>query len=225
MPPLDADGHIPPLPNSPGVTPYVVETANELLDGKDMDKVKYPKLVPVASKLARAYGWEQGKFTPKEQVMLRETTSFIQRAMRDDSMKALDEGAVSRLKMSQMIQNPDKESLLGRGAQTLFARGMTPSQVKFLQTYNQLVGVISGLSQLVRSGRATEATIERLKAELPNPNTTRDSRDAQQRLQRLLDEINLAMKKGTFTGPEADPAQQYLDNYRQRQGGASAPAK
>src|SRR5215831_311751 len=221
---LDAQGHIPPLK---GVPPAVVETANELLDDKDMDKIKYAKLIPVAAALARKYGWEQGKFTPKEQVMLRETSTFLQRAMTDGSMAVLDEGTVSRLKLMQLIQNPDKEGMLGRGAQTIFAQGMTPSQVKFVQTYNQLVGTISGLSQLVRSGRATEATIERLKAELPNPITTKNSADAMQRLQRLMDEINVAMRKGSFisTGDEVDQqAREFRERVRQKHaGGASAP--
>jgi len=208
--PLDADGHIPP---SASVNPYVRETANELLDGKDMDKVKYSKLIPVASQLARRYGWEQGKFTPREQVMLRETSTFIQRAMNDDSMKALDEGGMSRLRLQQIAQSPDKEGFIGRLFTLGAASGMTDSQKKFLQTYNQLVGTISGMAQLVRSGRATEATIERLKAELPNPTNTRDSKDARERLQRLMDEINVAMQKGTFTdsGNTADPAQSLID--------------
>jgi len=220
--PLDADGHIPP---SAAVNPYVRETANELLDGKDMDKVKYSKLIPVASQLARRYGWEQGKFTPREQVMLRETSTFIQRAMNDDSMKALDEGGMSRLRLQQIAQSPDKEGFLPRIMTLGAASGMSDSQKKFLQTYNQLVGTISGMAQLVRSGRATEATIERLKAELPNPTNTRDSKDAHERLQRLMDEINLAMKKGTFTDSgnagDADPAQSLIDRIL-KGGGANA---
>lgn len=222
--PLDTEGHI---PASAFTNPYVRETANELLDGKDMDKVKYAKLVPVASALARRYGWEQGKFTPHEQVMLRETTTFLQRAMADDSMNALDGSATDRLKLQQMLQNPDREGFIGRGISMLAARGMSPEQQKFIQTYNQLVGTISGLAQLVRSGRATEATIERLKAELPNPTNTRDSKDAKQRLQRLMDEINVAMKKGTFTGPEAggsaDPAQQLIDKILKGGGSNASP--
>jgi hypothetical protein len=220
---LDADGHILPIK---GVPPTVVETANELIDEKDMDKIKYAKLIPVAAALARKYGWEQGKFTPKEQTLLRESTNFIQRAMRDGSMKALDEGITSRLKLAQLIQNPEKENFIGRSAQTYLATGMSPSQQKFIQTYNQLVGTISGLAQLVRSGRITEPTIERLKAELPNPITTKDSKDAQQRLQRLLDEVNVAMRKGTFLGPDTDdPAQKFLEDFRRRQqgGGSVAP--
>jgi hypothetical protein len=200
--PLDPDGHI-PATTAKLSNPYVVETANELLDGIDVKQVRYPKLVPVAAQLARRFGWEQGKFTPKEQVMLRETTNFIQRAMQDDSMKALDEGTASRLQLQQLAMNPDKEGYIGRGLSVLSARNMSDSQKNFIQTYNQLVGTISGLAQLVRSGRATEATIERLKTELPNPSTTRDSKDAHERLQRLMDEINVAMQKGTFTGPDS----------------------
>jgi len=222
--PLDAEGHI---PVGTLLNPTVREAANELLDGQDKLKIQPSKLADVAASVARRYGWEQGKFTPREQVMLRETSTFIQRAMSDDSMKALDEGGMSRLRLQQIAQNPDKEGFIGRVATLAASSGMSDSQKKFLQTYNQLVGTISGMAQLVRSGRATEATIERLKAELPNPTNTRDSKDAHERLQRLTDEINVAMKKGTFLGPEggaADPAQQLIDRILKPKtaGGASA---
>jgi len=206
--PLDAEGHI---PHSPLLNEHVREAANELLDGQDKLKIQPSKLADAAATLARRYGWEQGKFTPKEQTMLRETTTFLQRAMRDDSMSALDAGPVDRLRLQQIAQNPDKEGFIGRSVTMLASRGMTPSQQAFIQTYNQLVGTISGLAQLVRSGRATEATIERLKAELPNPTNTRDSKDAHERLQRLMDEINVAMQKGRFTGPESDQAQDIIN--------------
>jgi hypothetical protein len=75
-----------------------------------------------------------------------------------------------------------------------------------MRLYNQLVGTISGLGQLVRSGRVTEATIERLKSELPNPVTTKDSADARIRIKRLLKEIDVALQKGTFEGPRATGA-------------------
>lgn len=192
---LDADGHIP----SGVANPQVTEAANQLLDGTDKDKLPMKAREPAAA-LARSFGWEQGKFTPKEQVMLREATTFLQKAVSDPSLAALDAPLSDRLQLGQVLANPDREGLLGRGLSTLSATNMDPTQAAFVQMYNQLVGTISGLAQLVRSGRATEATIERLKAELPNPVTTKNSADGRKRLQRLLEEIDVAMKKGAFEG-------------------------
>jgi hypothetical protein len=194
-PTLDADGHIP----AGSANPQVSEAANQLLDGSDKDKLPMKVREPAAA-LARRYGWEQGKFTPKEQVMLREATTFLQQAANDDSLSALDAGFADRMQLAQVLANPDKEGMVGRGLSTAAAQNMDPKQAKFVQLYNQLVGTISGMAQLVRSGRATEATIERLKSELPNPVTTKDSKDARQRIQRLLKEIDVAMAKGSFEG-------------------------
>lgn len=195
---LDASGHI---PESSGENHQLIEGANELLDGTDISKLKMStKDVMAASALARKYGWEQGKFTPKEQVMLKEATTFLTSARDDKALKALDGDFLSRMQLAQVAKTPDKEGFIGKGLSLAAAQNMTEDQKNFIQMYNQLVGTISGLAQLVRSGRATEATIERLKAELPNPVTTKDSADAKQRIQRLLKEVDVALQKGSFTG-------------------------
>ena len=64
--------------------------------------------------------------------------------------------------------------------------------------YNQLAGTISGLGQLTRGGRVTEATINRLVNELPNPMQSQSSADAKQRFRRLLSEISIAQQSGQF---------------------------
>ena len=218
LPPLDADGHIPPVA-LPGATPQVVEGANRLLDGIDAEKLP-TKTRMLSESLARRYGWEQGKFTPKEQVMLREATTFLQQALTDSKgnpnpvLNVLDEGYFDRMKIGQALQIPDKEGIIGRAATTLSAMNLTDQQAAYVRMYNQLVGTISGLGQLVRTGRATEATIDRLKAELPNPTTTQGSADARKRIQRLLREIDVALTKGSFTGTAAAPA---------KKGGPPAP--
>jgi hypothetical protein len=177
-----------------------MEGANQLLDGQDVNKLP-AKTRDLSASLARNYGWEQGKFTPKEQVMLKESTTFIDDAIKNDAaLKVLDEGYFDRNKVAQVVDSVDSKGMLSRAITTAAAKNLTPSEAEFVRTYNQLVGTISGLGQLVRSGRATEATIERLKKELPNPLTTRDSADAKERLQRLRKEIDVAMEKGTFTG-------------------------
>jgi hypothetical protein len=197
LPPLDADGHV---PASAPVAPQVLEGANQLLDGQDVNKLP-AKTRDLSAKLARAYGWEQGKFTPKEQTMLREATTFIDDAMGNDkALAVLDEGWLDRQKITQVVDSVDAKGMISRAITTAAAQNLTDDEAEFVRAYNQLVGTISGFGQLVRSGRATEATIERLKKELPNPMTTKDSKDAMARLQRLRKEIDVGLQKGTFTG-------------------------
>lgn len=195
VPPLDADGHIP----STAGNPQVIEAANQLLDGSDKDKLP-AKVRELASGMARKYGWQQGKFTPKEQVMLRESTTFIDQALNNPALSALDGSYTDRMQLAQVLKSPDKEGVIGGALSVASAQNLDPKQAEFVRMYNQLVGTISGLAQLVRSGRATEATIDRLKQELPNPMTTKDSADGKKRLERLREEIDVAMKKGAFEG-------------------------
>lgn len=224
--PLDADGHI-PIEKSSRLNPFVVEGANQLLDGMAIKDLQIPeKAKPAAAALARQHGWEQGKFTPKEQVMLREATSILQQTYSSPSLKVLDEDWLQRQKLAQVISNPDKMGMFARGLTNAAAMNLTNSQAEFLRLYNQMVGRISGLSQLVRSGRATEAQIERLKAEIPNPLTTRDSSDARKRLKLILNEVEIAMQKGTFEGVEEQPQTQGLSpaaqEYMKKLGGNGA---
>jgi hypothetical protein len=58
----------------------VVEAANQLLDGQDLNKLPQKVREP-AARMARQYGWEQGKFTPREQSQLRTASTFINEAL------------------------------------------------------------------------------------------------------------------------------------------------
>jgi hypothetical protein len=153
--------------------------------------------------------------------MLREATTYIDGALTNKTaLSALDGSYTDRLKLAQALKSPDKESMIGGALSLASAQNLDANQAEFARMYNQLVGTISGLSQLVRSNRATEATIERLKAELPNPTTTKDSADGLERLKRLRSEIDVAMKKGTFEG--ANQSQQQATPAK---GGANSTAK
>lgn len=196
---LDQNGHIPP---TGAVNAQVREAANQLLDGKDIDKLPSKVRIP-AAEIARSYGWEQGKFTPKEQIMLREASTFLNQMASSPSLAALDSGFISQLPMIAQGADPAKETLFGKAMDKLSAKHLTTEQAEFMRLYRQTVGTISGLSQLVRSGRATEATINKLIAELPNPYNTKDSADAKSRLLRLKQEISVALEKGTFTSEES----------------------
>jgi len=191
---LDETGHIP----SNASNPQVVEFANQLLDDRDVDKIPAKAKAPAAA-LARQYGWEQGKFTPKEQLLLKESETFIQEAAKNPALSVLD-NPVSRAKLSQLIGDAQKKGTMGKLLAVGLSSNMAPEEAEFLRMYNQLVGTISGLGQLTRSGRITEATINRLMQELPNPITTQSAGDAKARLQRLQNELNVAVQKFSSVG-------------------------
>lgn len=195
---LDANGQI---PASAGGNPQVREFAQQLIDDRDVDKIP-AKAKAAAALLARQYGWQQGTFTPKENVLLRESANFINEASSNPSLAVLD-SPLSRLKLAQVISASDKEGALGKLATIATTAAENPQEAEFIRMYNQLVGTISGLSSLTRSGRATEQTINRLVKELPNPLTTTSSDDARKRLTRLNQELTVAQQKGSFATPVA----------------------
>jgi hypothetical protein len=194
---LDEQGHI---PDTAKVNPGLREAANQLLDGMDLTKSPLPKRdQEAAAALARSYGWAgQGMFGPKDKLLIRESTGILKQLASSNSLTVLDDTA-SRLKLAQALQNPEKRTAIGQTIQSFTAQNLTQKEQQFVTLYNQAVGRISGLSQLVRSGRATEAQIERLKNELPNPATTSNSAHARQKLAQIQNEIDIALQKGQFT--------------------------
>lgn len=196
---LTPDGHIP----TGKANSQLTEAANQLLDGQDLKELP-GKAREGAAALARQYGWEQGTFTPKERIQIREAGSVLQNAMNDPAMGVLDNG-VSRYKITKLIENAKGEH--GPLAKVVLSSTMTPQEASYVRMYNQLVGTVAGLRGLTQSGRANEATIDRLIKELPNPGETPNSADGKLRLQRLVNELNIAQQKGQFTSlGKATPA-------------------
>jgi hypothetical protein len=195
-PQLDAQGHI---PTSGHVNPQLREAANNLIDGMDVDKLPIPQRDRAAAEqLAKQYGWSgQGLFAPKDKLLIRESTGILKQLSSSPALSALDDTG-SRLKIQQVLENPEKRGMIGQAVQGLTAQNLTEAEQQFVTLYNQAVGRISGLSQLVRSGRATEAQIDRLKSELPNPATTSGSAHAKQKLAQIQNEIDIALQKGQF---------------------------
>jgi len=198
---LDAEGHIPATAK---VNPYLREAANNLMDGMDVTKLPIPaKDRAAAEQLARDHGWKgQGLFSPGDLMRVRNSLAIINEFDKGDVLSVLDDTA-SRQKIGQAIQNIEKRGVFGQAAQNLVVQNLSPKEQQFVDIYLQAVGRISGLSQLVRSGRPTEATIERLKSELPNPGYAGSSVAARNKLKLLHQEIDIAMDKGQFleTGP------------------------
>lgn len=207
---VDAQGHI---PDSAKVNPYLREAANNLLDGMDIAKLPIPaRDRAAAEQLAKKYGWKgQGFLLPADQMRLKEAETFLQKMAESPSMSVLDESWWSQLAITAQAPDPSRagEGLFARIFTKAGAQAMTDQQAEFMRLYRSMVGTISGMSTLVRSGRPTEAQINRLVAELPNPYNTKNSTDAKARLQRVQLEIDIARDKGIFrsdaemfTGPE-----------------------
>ena len=189
-PKLDASGHIPAdAPVNPGLR----AAANNLLDGMDVDKLPIPqKDRAAAQELAEKYGWKgQGLFTPKDQLLLRESETYLNQAMNDPSLKVLN-SATSRLKLMNALN--DKPGLSSDILASTWK--LSDAEANFLSMYRQLVGTISGLGQLTRANRTTEAAIKRLMSELPNPREVQSADQAKTRIKRLQSELTVARQKG-----------------------------
>jgi len=192
---VDAEGHIPAnAPENAGL----IAAANQLLDGMDVSKLPIPQKDKAAvMDLAAKYGWGgQGLFTPKEKLLLKESATYLDKAMNDSSMKVLD-SKESRIKIANAIHAAqDNSGVFSKAIAVSF--GLNEEENDFVSTYLQLIGTISGLGQLTRGGRMTEATAKRLMNELPNPLLTPNSKAAIDKLKRLRSEIDVATEKGSF---------------------------
>jgi hypothetical protein len=204
LPPLeaDADGNV-RIPASMG-PPQVVAGANDLLNGRGIKEMSgTSKTKGLSEELARKYGWEQGLFTPKEKMQIGESTHFIDEFDKSDSLSTLEEGSFHRARIAQILAGAKEQGPMGTMG-TIFASNTDDPKVKeFVRQYNQTVQTISGLRQITSPGRATEAAIQRLLADLPNPKTTNSVADAHARLGLLRDEINYAVKFGKWKQPDS----------------------
>jgi hypothetical protein len=191
---LDANGHIPT--NAP-YNGQLISAANQLIDGMDISKLPLPaKDKEAAAELAAKYGYGgQGLFNPQQKLQIKEASTFLNRAINSPALAVLD-SRISRDKIIAALNNSEGHA---GWTDSFIARNfnLNPREAEFLRMYRQLTGTISGLASLTRPGRPTEAGIKRLMVELPNPNESHSASDAKARLQRLIDEINIATNKGT----------------------------
>ncbi|HUN85751.1 MAG TPA: hypothetical protein VMU48_15325 [Terracidiphilus sp.] len=217
-PQLDAQGHI---PAAPGLNEGLRSAANQLLDGMDLEKLPLPaRDKQAAAAVAARYGWGQGLFTPQQKLLIREAKTYLSQALNDPALKVLD-SPTSRAKLANMLL--EHKGVVSSAVAAMV--GLSAQEQAFLRMYNQLVGTISGLGQLTRGGRVTEATIARLMRELPNPEQTHSSADAKQRIKRLLSEIDVAVNQGqgidaSGTSAGQGSAAEFLRNFRA--GGSNA---
>lgn len=212
---LDAQGHIPANAGNP----QLVQAANSILDGMDVDKLPLPQRDRAAAMaLATEYGWKgQGLFTPREVLQLKEGATVIEQLINSKSLDVLDRGTIANLPMLGQASDPAKEGFWGRLTTSLSSRAASPEQQEFLRYWRQLDALAVGLRALVQTGRATQAQVDRLIAELPNPYNTTSSEDARDRLRMVENELKVAANTGKlpdmpFGG--SDPAvDQFLRNF------------
>lgn len=190
LPPLDSAGHIPST--LPASSPQIIEGANQLLDGTDKDKLP-AKTRELSAALARKYDWSQGKFTPKESTALEETSTFIDRFANLPALKVLD-SLGSKTKLITVLEGAHRQGLIAGMITGGVSHTMNRDEQDFVDMYNQVVQTISGLRQITSPGRQTEAAIQRLLADLPNPKTTANSAEALRKLDLIREEIAIARK-------------------------------
>lgn len=194
---LDANGHIP----ANAANPQLVQAANSILDGMDVDKLPLPARDKTAAMaLASQYGFKgQGLFTPRETLQLKEGANVIQQMLDSKALDVLDQGMISQLPMIGQGADPSKEGFFGRMGTKLASSVASPDQQEFLRQWRQLDALAVGLRGLVQTGRATQAQVDRIIAELPNPYNTTSSSDARERLKRVQNELQVAAQSGKLT--------------------------
>lgn len=209
---LDANGHIPETaePNS-----NLREAANQLLDGMDINKLNVPaRDKQAAAHLASQYGWEQGKFTPREMTQVQESQQLI-KSMTDTpgSLDAYNEGALKRGLLAKLIYDYPPKSMSDAAKEALISKvALTDKDVTFIQNMRQLIGRIQGLAQLTRgSGRPTEQSVKRMMAELPDPRIVSSPEQAKHAFDLINNEIDIATQKpsgGKSQGPKTKQVEQ-----------------
>lgn len=194
---LDAQGHIP----ENAANPQLVQAANSLLDGMDVNKLPLPeKDRPAAMALAQKYGYKgQGLFTPRESLQLREGATVIHNFLNSKALDVLDHGTISNLPMLGQSIDPSKSGLWSKLATSLASKMASPEQQEFMRYWRQLDALAIGLRGLVQTGRATQTQVDRLIAELPNPYNTTNSADARRRLQMVQNELQVAAQSGKLS--------------------------
>ena len=184
LPPLDQDGHIPEGVGNALARQY----ANNLLDGQDSKDIPNPRARAAAEALASQYGWNRGAFTPKEKIQFQVATDFLHQLKDSPSLSVLD-SYVSREKIARAMKAPDHMNLLDRIA----AYNLTDKEADFLKLFNAARGTVAGLSQITRSGRATNSQVQTIANELPNVFQSSSSKDAKSRVDQLLKEADIAL--------------------------------
>ena len=184
--PLDENGHIPA-----GVgNDLVRQFANNILDGRDPKEIPNPKAQAAALAMVdkAVPGYARGAFTPKEKIQFQVATDFLQQLKDSPSLSVLD-SYVSREKIARAMKAPEHMSFVDRIA----AYNLSDKEAQFIRMFNAARGTVAGLSQITRSGRATNSQVNTIAQELPNVFQSSSAKDAKDRVDQLLKEADIAL--------------------------------
>jgi hypothetical protein len=220
---LDAQGQIAPRA---GLNDQVRQYANDILAGRDVTKIP-AKARGVAEALAARYGWKgQGSLTPAQQMQIEQVDNSL-KALSDPRMLKLFDSTAGRLRMSTVPLDPTGEGGFA-GVTAALNRGlMTQDQADYMNALTRLRGVIGGIRGFTGANNSN-ATADRLLAELPNFTNTKNSADAKNKLDRLRQEVAIIKRLGYFlpgepaataaAAPAADAADSEADKILKQAG-------
>lgn len=195
---LDAQGNIPE--NAP-VNPQVREFANNLMQGGDANKIPV-KARALAESVARKYGWRgQGALTPQQQMQIEQVDSQLSTMDQDKYMKLFD-STKTRLHLAMLPLDPSTEGGLSAMKDSQLRSTLSEDEFAYLDDLTRLRGVITGIRGFA-GGNSSNATADRLLAELPNFSNTTNAKDARYKISRLRGELAIIKRLGFLqpTGP------------------------
>jgi hypothetical protein len=195
------DGNIPESAlgstvNGIRVTPPIMQAANALIDQGDANKIN-PRLRYLAINLARKYGWKgQGSLTPAQQMQLEQVDSSLKGLYNLQTLKLFDDPVKSTL-MAYFPIDPKAEGGLEAVLQKMARRGVPEPYRDYLAKLIRLRGVMTAIRGFTGANNSN-ATADRMLAELPNFNNTNDSHEAALKLQQLMAEVSIIKRMGFY---------------------------
>lgn len=189
---LDASGQIPARPE---LNPMIAQYANDILAGRDVNKIPQ-KVRPLAESLAQRYGWKgQGSLTPAQQMQIEQVDNSLAAISTPQALKLFN--SPWALVMSTVPIDPTTEGGTKGLMAALQRRGIPQPYADYMDQLIRLRGVISGIRGFTGANNSN-ATADRLLAELPNFSNTKNSADAATKLEQLRREVAIIKRLGYF---------------------------
>jgi hypothetical protein len=191
------------IPPRPGITDSVRQAAQDILDGRDTSKIP-TKVRFLGESVARAYGWKgQGALTPAQQMQVQQVDNALA-TISDPKYLKLFDSTKTRLRMSLLPLDPSTEGGMKALLDAANRGTLSPDAAQFVDDLTRLRGVITGIRSFTGANNSN-ATADRLLAELPNFSNTTNSTDALYKISRLRTELSIIKRLGYFLPDNAAP--------------------
>jgi hypothetical protein len=178
--------------------------AENLINGGDANKIpaRYRGLVErIAEKV---YGWKgQGSLTPAQQMQIHQVDSQL-KVLSDPKYLKLFDSTPTRLALAMLPLDPTDEGGLSAVKDAAMRGAISQDAADFYDDLTRLRGVLGGIRSFTGANNSN-ATASRLLAELPKFTNTTNSRDAQYKLSRLQQEVNIIKTLGYFVPDDQAP--------------------